>query len=134
MFSRLLLLFTLVPLLEIYLLIEVGRAIGPALTIALVLGTGVLGAALARREGWRTMQALQRRLNRGEAPTAELIDGGLILAAGLLLITPGLLTDLAGFTLLLPPGRALVASYCARKLVRFAGRTSVEIHVDRRQQ
>ncbi len=134
MFSRLLLLFTLVPLLEIYLLIEVGRVIGPALTIALVLGTGVLGAALARREGWRTMQALQQRLNRREVPTAELIDGGLILAAGLLLITPGLLTDLTGFILLLPPGRALVTSYCVRKLVRFAGRTSLEIHVGRRPQ
>ena len=97
----------------------------------LVLGTGLLGAALARREGWRTMQQIQWRMQQGETPTSELIDGTLILAAGLLLITPGILTDIVGFAVLLPFTRAIIKAYCRRKLEEYARSTRVEIHMDR---
>ncbi|MCY4442050.1 MAG: FxsA family protein, partial [Deltaproteobacteria bacterium] len=93
MFARLLLLFTVVPLVELYLLIEVGSVIGGLNTILLVLGTGALGAFLARLEGLRTLGQIQRNLNQGIVPAEEMVDGVIILVAGLLLITPGILTD-----------------------------------------
>jgi UPF0716 protein FxsA len=108
MFLRLLALFTLVPLIELFLLIEIGRRIGFPATIGLVLGTGVLGAWLARREGLKTLQRVQAEWREGRVPTQALVDGILILIAGAVLLTPGLLTDLAGFFLLLPFGRRVV--------------------------
>lgn len=108
MFLRLLALFTLVPLVELFLLIEIGRRIGVLATIGLVLGTGVLGAYLARREGLKTLQRVQLEWREGRVPTQALTDGILILIAGAVLLTPGLLTDLAGFFLLAPFGRRMV--------------------------
>ncbi len=108
MFFKLLLLLTVVPALELYLLIHVGREIGVLATILIIIGTGALGAALARREGLRTLQAAQESLNRGAVPADAMIDGLLILLAGGVLLTPGFLTDLLGFLLLLPPLRAVV--------------------------
>ena len=88
MFLRLFLLFTLVPLVELYLLITIGTYLGAGPTILLVLGTGMAGAYLARLEGWRTWRKIQTESQRGVTPANELIDGVLILAAGVLLITP----------------------------------------------
>ena len=102
MFLRLFLLFTLVPLIELYLLITIGTYLGAGLTILLVLGTGMAGAYLARLEGWRTWRKIQTECQRGATPANELIDGVLILAAGVLLITPGVLTDAIGLGLLFP--------------------------------
>lgn len=106
MFLRLLLLFSLVPLIELFLLIKVGTLIGPWATVLLVIGTGVLGATLARVQGLRALNRVQAELQAGHMPGEALVDGLLILAAGLVLLTPGILTDLAGFALLTPPGRA----------------------------
>ena len=105
MFLRLLLLFTVVPLVELFLLIEIGRWVGPLPTVALVLFTGALGAWLARRQGLATFQRVQREMAAGQMPTEALLDGLMILLAGAVLLTPGLLTDLAGFFLLVPAGR-----------------------------
>jgi len=104
-FLRLFLLFTLVPLLELTILIELGRRLGLLATLALIVLTGVLGATLARYQGWVTWQRIQSDLAVGIVPSGRLIDGALILVAGLLLITPGLLTDSVGFALLVPPLR-----------------------------
>lgn len=131
MFFRLVLLFTLLPLIELYLLIKVGSYLGAARTILLVLGTGVIGAYLARLEGWRTWRKMQDNLNRGIAPTGDLVDGVLILAAGLLLITPGILTDIVGLGLLFPPTRSALKDYLRRKLEEHARSTHIEIHLDR---
>ncbi len=121
MFLRLLLLFTLVPLVELYLLIEIGGAIGVAPTIAIVIVTGVIGAALARWQGLGVLRRLQDDLSAGRPPTDALIDGLLIFVAGAVLLTPGLITDALGFLLLVPAGRAavrrLVSSAVARNLV-----------------
>jgi UPF0716 protein FxsA len=108
MFFRLLVLFTVVPLVELYLLIRVGGVIGVLPTIAVVVVTGAVGAALARWQGLGVLRRFQHELSEGRAPTGTLIDGLLILLAAVLLLTPGLLTDLVGFLLLVPGGRALV--------------------------
>ncbi len=131
MLFRLFLLFTLIPLIELYLLITVGSYLGAGLTILVVLGTGMAGAYLARLEGWRTWQKIQSELQNGAAPANELIDGVLILAAGLLLITPGILTDVVGFSLLLPPTRAALQVALRRALEKRVQSTDIEVHFDR---
>ncbi len=108
-FRRLLLLFFTVPLLEAYLLVVVGRAIGPLPTIALVVLTAVLGAWLLRLEGWRTWIRFQGAIARGEVPARELVEGAILLVGGALLVTPGFLTDTVGFLCLLPASRAWMA-------------------------
>jgi len=108
MFFRLLLLFTVVPLVELGLLIQLGKVIGLAPTIAIVLLTGVVGAALARWQGMATLRRVQTEMAEGRVPGEALVDGLLILVAGAVLLTPGLLTDAFGFMLLIPPSRAAV--------------------------
>ncbi len=108
MFFRLLLLFTVVPALELVLLIQLGRWVGFWPTAALVLGTGVVGAWLAKREGLKVLSAVSAEMAEGRMPTEALLDGLLILVAGAVLLTPGLLTDATGFVLLAPPGRRLI--------------------------
>jgi len=108
MLFYLFLLFTLVPLVELALLIWIGGQTSIGFTIALVLTTGIVGAALARWQGWRTMARIQDELHAGRMPADALVDGLLILVAGLLLVTPGVLTDAVGFSLLIPPLRTLV--------------------------
>ena len=111
MFIRLLLLFTLVPLIELALLIEIGQKIGLWNTIAIVVLTGFIGAALARSEGFGIISRIQNELASGQLPGDSLIDGALVLAGALLLLTPGLITDAFGFALLLPFSRAFVKIY-----------------------
>lgn len=118
MFVRLLLLFTLVPLVELALLVYLGREVGFWPTVALVLGTGILGAWLAKLQGLLVLRQVQGELARGRLPTAALVDGALILVAGTLLLTPGLITDLWGFVLLVPPGRALARRWAMATLGR----------------
>lgn len=108
MFLRLLALFTLVPLVELFLLMEVGSRLGLLPTIALVLFTGALGAALARSQGVRVLRQVQAETARGGLPTEALLEGLMIFVAGAVLLTPGLLTDFAGFFLLVPAGRTWV--------------------------
>ncbi len=105
MFFKLFLLFTLVPLIELALLIKLSQFTGVAKTIAIVILTGILGAYLARREGLRTWSRIQQNISQGISPADEMVHGLLILIAGAVLITPGLLTDLLGFSLLVPPVR-----------------------------
>lgn len=116
MLLRLLLLFTIVPLVELSILIWIGERIGLAATIGLVIVTGFLGASLARREGLRCWITAQRQLAQGELPTDSLLDGLLILVAGLFLITPGVLTDLLGFALLIRPFRRVFRHWLAGRL------------------
>ncbi len=118
MFLRLLLLFTAVPLVELALLLLIGRYLGLVATVLLVFGTGVLGAWLARREGLRAFHRVREEMAAGRLPTEALLDGLLILVAGAVLLTPGLLTDVAGFALLTPVGRGAVRRVVAEKLRR----------------
>jgi UPF0716 protein FxsA len=102
------LLFTLVPLVEVVILVQIGQATVWWVPILLVIATGILGAGLARWQGWRAMERIREDTRAGRMPASAIIDGVLIFIAGLLLITPGLLTDLVGIALLVPPLRALV--------------------------
>jgi UPF0716 protein FxsA len=118
MFIRLLLLFTLVPLIELFLLVELGSVIGVGATVLIVVCTGVLGAWLARWQGLGVLRRLTRDLEEGRLPADTLIDGFLILIAGAVLLTPGLITDALGFLLLVPRGRAAVRKAVAARLLK----------------
>ncbi len=114
MFVRLLLLFTLVPLIELALLIKLGQLTNVATTVGIVILTGIIGAYLARREGLKAWRRLEQSMREGVSPADELIEALLILIAGAVLITPGLLTDLFGFGLLIPPVRKWVRNKLSR--------------------
>lgn len=122
MFVRLLLLFTVVPLIELFLLLVIGRLIGAIATIALVIVTGVLGAWLAKSQGLKTWGRVRSALQAGSLPTEALLDGLLIFIAGAVLLTPGILTDLIGFVLLTPAGRRVVRQAVAQRMRRFTER------------
>lgn len=117
MLAKLILLFTAVPLVELFLLIQIGQLLGIFPTILIVIGTGVVGAFLARTQGLAVIKKLQDKLNHGGIPTDELLDGAILLVSGALLITPGLITDLLGFTGLIPPARTIIKRY-GRKLIK----------------
>lgn len=118
LFGRLFVLFVLVPVLELALLIQMGRVVGLLPTVALVLLTGVLGASLARREGVRVFFRFQSEIATGRLPGQALFDGLCVLVGGALLLTPGVLTDLVGFALLLPRSRRWIQSRLRRSLER----------------
>ena len=118
MFLRVLALFILLPLVELALLIQVGRWIGVLWTIAIVAATGLLGATLARRQGARAWGAIQAELREGRMPAGAVVDGLLILIGALVLLTPGILTDLLGFALLAPPTRRVFREWLTRRLER----------------
>jgi len=105
MLLKLFLAFTLVPVLELYLLIKIGAVIGAMNTMVLVILTGFAGAYLARMQGMQTMRRVRSQLQQGIMPAEDLIDAVIIFVAGIVLLTPGFLTDLAGLLLLFPASR-----------------------------
>jgi UPF0716 protein FxsA len=107
-----------VPIAELYVIVQISQEIGVITTLALLIGISLAGAWLLKREGMATWARLQQTLARGQMPTNEVTDGALILFGGALLLTPGFLTDVVGLVLLIPPTRALVKG-AARKM--FAG-------------
>ena len=107
MFFYLILLFTLVPVGELVLLLRVGVHIGVGNTVFLVVLTGVIGAALAKMQGLLTMQRIQDNLGRGIMPAEEMFNGAMILCGGVLLLTPGFVTDILGLSFLIPLTRNL---------------------------
>jgi UPF0716 protein FxsA len=115
---KLLLFFILVPVLELALLIEVGSRLGTGPTLLLLGLTGLLGAFLARHQGLGALRAAQQQVQRGELPAGPIVDGILILVAALLLITPGLLTDVLGFVLLFGSVRNRLKAYLASEFRR----------------
>jgi UPF0716 protein FxsA len=114
--GRLALLFVVVPVLELMLLIQLGQVVGLWPTVALVLFTGVLGAAMARLEGLRVLFRFQTELASGRLPGEALLDGISVLVGGAFLLTPGILTDLTGFALLFPPTRRWIQRILRRRL------------------
>jgi UPF0716 protein FxsA len=118
MIVRLFFLFAIVPLIELYILIKIGNVVGALNTILFLIGTALLGAFLVRLEGLRTFRRITANLARGVAPGEELIDGLLIFAAGALLITPGILTDVWALFLLVPFTRTLIKRWLRRRFDR----------------
>ncbi len=119
MTALLALLFLVLPILEIYVVTQVADSMGWLTTIFLVIFVSLAGAVLVRIQGLTVLARIQRRLQSGEVPGKELVDGALVLVAGALLVTPGFLTDGVGLFLLLPPTRALARTWLTR---RYAGR------------
>lgn len=113
-------LFIGLPWIELWLLLRVGAMVGPAATIGLIILTGVIGASLTRLEGARALGKIRNSTARGEVPGAAIIDAVLIFVAGLVLITPGFLTDVAGFLLLIPQTRALTRTLLVSQLKKHA--------------
>ena len=116
MLLKLFLAFTLIPVAEIYLLIKVGSQIGAAKTVAIVIATGFAGAYLARMQGLQTMLKVRLGLQQGQLPTEELLDAVLIFVAGVVLLTPGFITDAAGLLLLVPETRYFAKRYIIKRL------------------
>jgi len=115
-FSILLVLFIALPIVELGVLLRVNESIGLLNTLALVVITGVVGAFLARMQGLMVLDAIRRDMAEGRMPAPRVMDGVMILAAGLLLVTPGLITDGVGFLLLVPAVRHAIRGWMRHKL------------------
>jgi UPF0716 protein FxsA len=124
---RLILIFIVVPLIEILLLIEIGSRIGAFNTILVIIITAIVGASMMRHQGFTIMRNIQRDLSQGRMPTGELINGALVLVGGIVLLTPGFFTDAVGFILLIPATRGFI-----RKKIQLLIRRKIEsgdIHI-----
>ena len=130
MLLKLFLAFTLIPIIELYLLIEVGTIIGTLNTLILVIATGFAGAWLARLQGMQTMIRVRSSLQQGIMPTEELMDALLIFMAGIVLLTPGFVTDAAGLLLLIPETRTHFKRFLRYKFDRWI--QNQNIHIQRK--
>lgn len=128
--GRLLLLFILVPIAELALLIEIGKRVGLPATLALIVLTGALGAWLARWQGLGVLAKIRSEMSEGRLPAGQLVDGVLILVAGAVLMTPGVLTDALGFFCLIPPCRRFLKSHLSRRFERAVNSGTVKMSVD----
>jgi len=122
MWLYLILLFVFLPWTELMLLLKLNSLVGWLDTLAIVLITGMVGAALARREGLRAVTRVKAAFSEGKLPTTELVDAVIVFAAGLLLITPGFITDTVGFLAMVPPVRAVF-----RKRIMAAAKAHVRV-------
>ena len=125
--GRLLLLFIAIPIIELFLLVEIGQRVGTLTTVGIIIATAAVGASLARQQGMSTLARLRADLAAGRSPADPIVDGVLILVAAAVLITPGLLTDLAGFLCLIPAFRRLVKRYLRRTFERAVHKGTVGV-------
>jgi UPF0716 protein FxsA len=116
MLLPLLLLFIVVPIVELYVILQVGQAIGVLPTIAILVADSVLGSVLMRSQGRAVWRRFNEALAAGRPPAREVLDGALVIFGGALLLTPGFVTDVTGVLLLLPPTRAVVRGVLVRRL------------------
>lgn len=128
MLPTLILIFVLTPIIELFLLIELGRVIGTWNIIFIVVVTGVVGAMLAKSQGLSVLRGMQMDLMNGILPADRLFDGALVLVGGVLLITPGVITDLLGFILLIPFTRAGVKKVLKKWLKRKFRSGEIQVH------
>lgn len=131
MFLRLLGFFIIIPLIELVIIVKIGSQIGFWATLALIVVPGLLGAALARSQGLTVISRVRGDLARGSLPGDHILDGLLILGAGLLLITPGIITDTAGLLILLPGLRRALREWLKHKLINFLGRRVMGVYFRR---
>ena len=131
MLLKLFLAFTIIPIIEIYLLIEIGSMFGALTEVTLVILTGFLGAFLSRMQGLKTLFRIQESLREGRMPSGELLDALLIVIAGLVLLTPGFLTDSAGFLLLIPATRNSIKYWLRRQIeIRYMSNRPEDIIIE----
>lgn len=115
MFGYFIILFTVLPALELVVLIKVGAVIGAFNTLFIIIATGVMGAYLARYQGFLIINKIQHNLNQGHMPSDELLEGLMILVGGIVLLTPGFITDVLGFLMLIPFTRILIKSLVEKR-------------------
>lgn len=108
---KLFLLFSIIPIVEIYLLVKAGTVIGPLPTVGLLLLISFAGAWLVRHQGFEILRRIQLELSQGRMPAAELLDGFMVLVGGILLLTPGFFTDVLGLLFIIPPSRRLMGRF-----------------------
>ena len=130
MLFRLFLLFTVVPLLELYLLIQAGTYIGALPTVGIVIVTGIIGGLLARNQGLAVLRRVRQDFQEGRLPAGTFFDGLLILIAGIVLVTPGLLTDCLGFLLLIPWNRQVFKQWLKSRLQEVVSQGQVQIYTN----
>lgn len=128
-----LLIFIIVPFAEIMLLLKVSQYIGAMTTVGLVLLTAFLGVNLLKRQGLSTLSKFQQRLQSGQIPAQEMVEGMLIAFSGALLLTPGFITDTIGLAGLLPPVRALIAKRILKSGKGFIGMSTFSAQTGFRQ-
>jgi UPF0716 protein FxsA len=116
MLAKLFIIFAVVPVLELYVLIKVGKLIGAWETVAILLAVSFAGAWLVRHQGFAIISRIQGELAAGRIPAAEMLDGLLVLVGGILLLTPGFITDFLGLFFIIPAGRFLLKQYLRRWL------------------
>ena len=127
MLFKLFLCFTLIPMIELFILIQMGTVIGSINTLLLVIASGFFGAWLARMEGIQTMLKVRTSLQQGIMPAEDLMDALIIFAAGVVLITPGLLTDMTGLLLLWSPTRNRFKNFLRQKFNEMKTQGSINI-------
>jgi UPF0716 protein FxsA len=127
--GRLIALFVVLPAVELALLVELGTRIGTGATLLLIMLTGLVGAGLARRQGLGVLRELQSETAEGRLPAGSLVDGVIILVAGALLVTPGVLTDVFGFACLVPAFRRWARRVALRRIERAVAEGRIELHV-----
>ncbi len=115
MLGYLIILFIALPVAELAVLLEAGRLIGVLPTVAVVVVTGAAGAALARSQGFKIITKIKRSLSSGVIPGRDLIEGAMVLGGGVLLLTPGFITDLCGFAALIPVSRGFIVNLIRKK-------------------
>jgi len=129
MFFKLFLLFTLIPVIELSLLIEIGSYIGIMNTIVIVILTAIVGAYMVRMEGMSVMYNIQRNMQEGMFPGEELISAAMILVAGALLLTPGFFTDIIGFLMVIPVTRKYITNLIKKYIKK--NMSNDDIHINR---
>ena len=127
---KLILLFTVIPLLELGLLIKISDYVGVIFTISLVAVTGMIGAFLTKKQGTAVVKKIEKSLAAGKMPAESLIDGMIILIGGVMLITPGLLTDLGGFSCIIPLTRVYVKKIAKGRLSKIIQTGSFQFNPD----
>ena len=127
MLLKLFLAFTIIPFIEIYFLIKIGSYLGAFNTVIIVILTAFFGALLARYQGFQTMLRVRESLERGEMPAEELIDALLILLAGIVLLTPGFFTDLAGLIILIPSTRLMFKRWLRKKFDAWSSQKRIDV-------
>lgn len=132
MFFRLFILFTIIPFIELALLIEIGSIIGTFETIMLIIVTGLIGAIMVRAAGIQCLFRIQENLRSGVIPTDELLTGLFILVSGAFLVTPGLITDAVGFILLIPSTREILKGWLKKYIKSKIEQKNFGSHIERK--
>jgi UPF0716 protein FxsA len=127
----LVLIFIVVPIVEIYVIIQVGQAIGALWTILILVADSIIGARLLRWQGGRAWVNFQSAMAAGRIPHREILDGVLIIVGGAFLLTPGFVTDIFGLILLIPPSRTVVRRFVVAALTRRSGARLARVVVRR---